>query len=137
MSNSDQDGGIFRGTDRIIASFFNLSEVQHLKRRSVSRDLNDVGASDADFLAFVSDLYNCIESNRSDRKPSSENWRSKPVTTLNDDNKSPEVLLERAVAMLGKAGVLPDWFNQVPVASGLVNDRLDLAYPVNTLTHYM
>ena len=47
------------------------------------------------------------------------------MTTLSDHNKSPEVLLERAVAILAEKGVMPGWLNQVPVASGLVDDRSD------------
>jgi hypothetical protein len=123
MSDNDQSGGIFDGTDAVIASFFGLRDNQHLKHLSVSRGLNDTGTGDRDFLALVSDLYDCIEANHSGRQPSRENWRSNRVTTLADHNKSPEVLLERAVAMLGEAGTLPGWLNQVPVASGLVDDR--------------
>ncbi len=125
MSDSDQNSGIFDGTDVAIASFFKLRDNQHLKQRSVSRGLNAPGAGDEDFLALVSDLYDCIESKHSGRPPSQEKWRSKRVTTLSDHNKSPEVLLERAVAMLGEAGILPGWLNQVPVASGFINDRFD------------
>ncbi len=125
MSDNDQSSGIFDGTDTVIASFFGLRDNQHLKQRSVSRGLNDTGTGDRDFLALVSDLYDCIEANHSGRQPSRENWRSKRVTTLADHNKSPEVLLERAVAMLGETGTLPGWLNQVPVASGLVDDRSD------------
>jgi hypothetical protein len=123
MSDNDQSGGIFDGTDAVIASFLGLRDNQHLKHLSVSRGLNDTGTGDRDFLALVSDLYDCIEANHSGRQPSRENWRSNRVTTLADHNKSPEVLLERAVAMLGEAGTLPGWLNQVPVASGLVDDR--------------
>ncbi|MEE9206012.1 MAG: hypothetical protein V3U50_03410 [Acidimicrobiia bacterium] len=125
MSDNDQHSGIFDGTDAIIASFFGLRDDQHLKQQSVSRGLDDPGNVDGGFLALVSSLYGRIESNHTSRLPSRENWRSKRVTTLSDHNKSPEVLLERAVAMLGEAGTMPDWLNQVPVASGLINDRFD------------
>lgn len=125
MSDDDQHNGIFDGTNTIIASFFDFRDDQHLKQQSVSRGLSDPGIGDRDIPTLVSDLYDCIESNRSGHRPGRENWRSKPVTTLSDHNKSPEVLLERAVALLGKAGTLPGWLNQVPVASGLVNDRVD------------
>ena len=123
MSDNDRSGGIFDGTDKVIASFLGFRDNQRLKHRSLSRSLNDTGTGDRDFLALVSDLYDCIESNHSGRQPSRENWRSDRVTTLADHNKSPEVLLERAVAMLGEAGTLPGWLNQVPVASGLIDDR--------------
>ena len=125
MSNNDQRSGIFDGTDAIFESFLGLSDDQHPKQQSVSRGLCDPGIVDRDFLILVSDLYDCIESNRSGHRPGKENWRCKPVTTLSDHNKSPEVLLERAVAMLGVAGTLPGWLNQVPVASGLIDGWLD------------
>jgi hypothetical protein len=123
MSDDEHTGGIFDGADAIIASFFGLCDNQHLKQRTVSRDLSVPG--DADFLALVSNLYDRIEANHTGRSPSRHNWRSERVTTLSDHNKSPEVILERAVAMLGKTGTMPDWLNQVPVASGLVDGYSD------------
>jgi hypothetical protein len=123
MVDSEHAAGIFDGADEIIASFFGLRDNQHLKQRSVSRSLSDPG--DGNFLVLVADLYGRIEANYTGRSPSRENWRSESVTTLSDHNKSPEVLLERAVAMLGKTGTMPDWLNQVPVASGLVDGHSD------------
>lgn len=46
-------------------------------------------------------------------------------TTLATENTSPEVVLERAIAMLGERGDLTNWHNQIPVASGLVNGKAD------------
>lgn len=114
---------IFNGTSDIVSAFLNLESKQHLKQLSVSRSLRD--ADGRDFLRFVTTLYSRIEANYSGRQPSEENWRSQRVTTLSDHNKSPEVILERAVAMLGDAGMMPDWLNQIPTASGLVDDRSD------------
>lgn len=125
MLDNDQNRSIFDGTDAIVTSFFGLHDDQHLKHRSVSRGLGDPGNVDGGFLALISSMYDQIASNHTNRLPSRENWRSKRVTTLSDHNKSPEVLLERAVAMLGEVGTLPDWLNQVPVASGLIDDRSD------------
>ena len=130
MSKNDEHSGIFGGADAIIAPFFQIREGKHLKRQSVSRKLVDPGNVDGGLQELVSRLYRKIESNHNDgrmgsKQPSRENWRCKRVTTLSDHNKSPEILLERAVAMLGAAGMMPGWLNQVPVASGLINDRLD------------
>jgi hypothetical protein len=125
MMDIDQHSGIFGGTDAIIASFFSFRDGQHLKQLSVSRGLDDPGNVRGDFLALVSSLYGRIERNHTSRLPSRENWRTKRVTTLSDHNKSPEVMLERAVAILGESGILPDWLNQVPVASGFINGRFD------------
>ena len=104
MSDNDQQSGIFCGMDAIVASFFGLCDDQRLEQKSASRGLGDPGDVDGGFLALVSSMYGRIESNHTSRLtsrlPSRENWRSKRVTTLSDRNKSPEVLLERAVAML-------------------------------------
>ena len=123
MLDNEHACGIFGGADEIIAPFFGMRDNQHLKQRSVSRSLSE--PSNGDFPALVTDLYGCIEANHTGRQPSRENWRSERVTTLGGHNKSPEVLLERAVAMLGKSGVMPGWLNQVPVASGLVDGHSD------------
>ncbi len=125
MTGKAPQPSIFDGTDDVIASFFDLHGRQRLNHKSVSRALKCPVADEGSFSDLVSRLYACIESNHSRCAPSRENWRSRPVTTLADQNKSPEVLLERAVAMLSETGVMPGWLNQVPVASGLVDDRSD------------
>lgn len=123
MAKSKPVAGIFGGMDKIISSFFGLRDHQTLKHRAVSRRLNN--PENRDFSTLIFDLYACIEANHIGRQPSRQNWRSERVTTLSDQNKSPEVLLERAVAMLSESDTLPDWLNQVPVASGFVDDRTD------------
>ena len=125
MSENDQPSGIFGGTDAIIASFFGLRDDQHLKQLSVSLSLDDPGAIHGSCMELVSNLYDQIVFNHKGRHPSRENWRCERVTTLSDHNKSSEVMLERAVAMLAECKIMPDWLNQVPVASGLINDRFD------------
>ena len=46
-------------------------------------------------------------------------------THISPENKSPEVVLERAIAVLAERGDLAGWYNQIPVASGLIDDRAD------------
>ena len=123
MSSEGQAGSIFDGTDDVIASFFGFRDNQRLKQRSVSQGLRR--PRDGDFLSLVTDIFGCLSSNRTKRQPSRENWRFERVTTLSAHNRSPEVILERAVAMLAEKGEMPGWLNQVPVASGLVDDRSD------------
>ncbi len=115
--------GIFQGTDEIIASFFGLHAGKTIRQKSTCRRLSPTPVGKQDFEKLVSDLYEQIERNRTDRVPSKENWRVMQVTTLADENRSPEILLERAIAILGEDRILAEWFNQIPVASGLVNDR--------------
>lgn len=70
-------------------------------------------------------LFERTIGNWTGRKPSSENWRHERKTAISDINRSPEVVLERAIVTSAELGDLPEWYNQIPVASGLVNSRSD------------
>lgn len=61
------------------------------------------------------------------RPPSRENWRIANPQLASWDPLSPEVDLERRLVKARKA---PDWWNQVPVASGLAGGRaaIDLVH---------
>lgn len=50
-----------------------------------------------------------------------KNWRWVPQKTIRDDNRDPEVILERAVAR----ACWPGWVNQIPVASGVMSSSSD------------
>lgn len=53
---------------------------------------------------------------------SKENWRwCAPQTFIGSNNRSPEVILERAIASACLAAGRTDWANQVPIASGVVH----------------
>ncbi len=125
MANAPISKGIFRGTDEIVSAFLDLRPGQTLKQKSTCRRLVPVGIGPRDFETLISDLHGQIERNRSAHLPSRENWRSESQTTLSPQNRSPEVLLERAIAILGEREILEGWFNQVPVASGLVDGSAD------------
>ena len=57
---------------------------------------------------------------------SQENWRWwSPQTFIGAANRSPEVVLERAIARACVAGGRRDWSNQVPVASGVVRSTTE------------
>lgn len=59
-------------------------------------------------------------SGRNARSPSAMNWRmDHPVTDCDDKNKLREVGLERAIVSAFRDVGNTDWWNQVPVASGL------------------
>jgi hypothetical protein len=123
--NTGGAGGIFAGADALIDSFLALDADQSLRHKSVSRRLEEAGRGPAEFASLVSSLFDDLCSRRGDRSPSRENWRLERQTKLNPRNTSSEVMLERAVARLGELGVMNDWYNQVPVASGLVNAHAD------------
>ena len=125
MTGRDSSKSIFDGTDDIISSALNLRPGATLKQKSTCRELISGYLEESDFEALISDLYNQIESNRTERKPSRENWRLERQTTISHANRSPEVLLERAIAVLGGRGILDEWYNQIPVASGLIDGHAD------------
>lgn len=114
--NTEKSESILYGTSEIVSEFLKLGPEQ-------------CDADGRDFLVLVTDLYACIKANYkegknaiSDCKPSDKkNWQSRRRTRLGNGNTSSEVILERSVARLGKAGMMPDWWNQIPTASGLVN----------------
>ena len=116
---------LFEGFDEAIAGFLGLPEGQHLGQRITALGLNDLSRPPADFEGLLCDLYRLLAENRTGRAPSKENWRTTLQTQLNPANADPEILLERAVALLAKRGLLRGWANQVPVASGLVDHKDD------------
>lgn len=68
------------------------------------------------------------------KERSSQNWRWCLQPQISPENRSPEVVLERAIAVACANAGRSDWANQIPVASGLMagaGDRrraIDLAY---------
>ena len=135
MVEGAQSPSIFRGTDEIISLFLDLRHGETLKQKSAYRRLAAAPKGMSCFETLVSDLYGRIEGNWCGRMPSRENWRRRRQTRLDPSNRSEEVLLERAIAILGERGILEDWFNQVPVASGLINGRADKRVAIDLLRH--
>jgi hypothetical protein len=135
MADTNSSKGIFHGTDEIASAFFDLRPGKILKQKSTCRRLVPIGIEQYDFETLVADLYGKVEKNRSDHPPSRENWRSERQITLNSQNRSPEILLERAIAILGERGFSEGWFNQVPVASGLVNGSADRRAAIDLVRH--
>ena len=75
----------------------------------------------------VSDIYDKIVANFPGAPHSISNslWLLRRATEIRADNKSPEKMLEKAVALLAERGHMPGWYNQCPVASGIVTSRSD------------
>ena len=115
----------FDGTEEVIAQFLQLTPKQKLKQKSTSRDIKSLpgGRSSAD--ALIDKFYRTMVANYSGRTPSPENWRDRCETNIADDNDRLEELLERAVAMLAEKRHMPGWFNQSPVASGVIDSYSD------------
>ncbi|MCH8197712.1 MAG: hypothetical protein IH904_06480 [Proteobacteria bacterium] len=140
MAKDAKDRSIFKGTDKRIHTFLGLGDGKTTDQKSTCRRLTSGPKGMPSFDTLLSNLYDLIEGNRRERmpsptQPSQENWRinDKRETSISEKNRSPEILLERAIARLGKRGQLKDWFNQVPVASGLIDHKADKRAAIDLL----
>ena len=98
MAEGTNSRSIFRKTDEIISDFLGLRHGETLKQKTTCRRLSSTPIQNPRFEKLVSDLYERIEKNRSERLPSKSNWQPRRQTNLKRVNESPEVLLERAIA---------------------------------------
>ena len=122
---------IFDGTVEIICKALGLPARQKLEE--ISTDLKKLGKlSDTDLPPrfteeIVSSLFKQIEGNWRGRFPSPKNCncRLRRRTGIRDKNYSLEKVLEYAIATLAELRDLPEWHNQIPVASGLVGQYSD------------
>lgn len=142
MSDFTNSRSIFEGKDEIIYSFLGLGDGETIDHKAICRRLISQPDGLSSFTELVSDLYRLIEENRSDHSPSCgmpsrQNWRlERQVSTLSPNNRSPEILLERAIALLGEErDFLADWYNQIPVASGLRDGRADKRAAIDLLRY--
>ena len=127
--NTSSDVSVFDGTDDIIHNALGLHPGQCLKQISTCRSLCNSRLPEGFSPEIVPRLFDRVVENWYEishgRRPSFENWRHERQTYIGNVNKSPEVILERAIATLAEFGDLPEWYNQIPVASGLLNGKSD------------
>jgi len=116
---------IFDGTDEIIHRALGLSADQHLNQKSTCKRLSAKAVGIEVIARLVGELCQRVMENWSGREPSQANWRLERQTDLSERNTSPEVILERAIALLAERGMLEHWYNQIPVASGLIDGKAD------------
>ena len=117
--------GLFADVDEEICGVFGLKNGRHLGQLGTAREVACSPVQSDELVALVRHLYGVVSGNLREPKPSRENWRWKPQIRIHDANESPEVVLERAVALLATKKHLPEWCNQIPVASGLVDHKFD------------
>ncbi|MCY3905457.1 MAG: hypothetical protein OXF76_20035 [Caldilineaceae bacterium] len=88
-------------------------------------------------LDSVKEIYEKIEDNCAGRPRTSSKklWSLRRRTNMDPGNTDPEVLLERSVALLAQTGHMPGWYNQCPIASGIVSSRSDRRSAVD-LVHW-
>ncbi len=114
---------LFDGTDLPICAALVLGHRKQLNNRSQRiASLSDEAAA-----GLVGDIYRCLETNLPNpivaRSP--QLWRCRRATSIADGNVSPEKILEKSVAMLAVRDLMPGWFNQCAVASGLADSHKD------------
>lgn len=116
---------IFEGFDSLIMEALSLEAGQSLKQKSACASLAHSPDFQSRIEKLVFSLFSKIESNWIERIPSAMNWKLRRQGDISPQNKSPEVLLERAIVILADRGILKDWFNQLPIASGLIDEYSD------------
>jgi hypothetical protein len=136
-----QSLSILGGVDYLIDSALHLTGDPALDRDPIGRaphhqhitscQRRSTGPLDGfDALALVTAIYEKVVVNwraSSYHNGSDENWRLKSNPDIAENNNSEEVFLERAIVRIMNL-LQPEpecWFNQVPVASGLVHPTAD------------
>jgi hypothetical protein len=109
---------LLHGVEAAISDALGIANVRH---RSALHSLNI--PDDVDLAATI---YATIAANwqagdaDANKDRSRQNWRWTLQPQIGAENRSPEVVLERAIASACAAAGRTDWANQIPVASGLV-----------------
>jgi len=122
------------GIDEIIDEQFkeviaNVGKKPPHYKRTKSCQLLTISSRPSHFNAdkLINNMLLCVKRNwlmsqqLSNRRPSKENWRFKKMPKKSEKNKSPEKVLEKKIAEFTSN----DWVNQVPTASGLINENKD------------
>lgn len=117
---------LFDGVDAAVCGVLGVASLRH---RSALREL---GSRHQIPNGSVSAALDVIGRNwrrspgASSGSTSKENWRwCVPQTFIGSSNRSPEVILERAIATACVAAGRNDWANQVPIASGVVHSSAE------------
>lgn len=109
---------LFDGTDKLICDAMGVQHRDHLNHKT----LRNKALSDDKAFSLVNGLYGQMMANfpGTPASQSKKLWCCRRETKIGDGNESQETLLEKAVAMLAHECHMPGWFNQCPVASGIV-----------------
>ncbi|HXV79746.1 MAG TPA: hypothetical protein VEG60_07690 [Candidatus Binatia bacterium] len=136
MSNKGSDTesrSILKDVDELIDSALGLKDIgksPHHRHETSCRELTERPKTGLEVSALISKIYEKVGENWDKAKnhsKSEENWRFIPQPGINADNDSREVRLERAIVNIPKEiwTDAPNWVNQVPIASGLVDPNAD------------
>lgn len=120
----DQPKSLLHGVEAWVAKTLNIASLRH---RSAVLDLHPF-----DGPLLVEGIYSKIRQNyvasnaTANKDRSKQNWRWPSLQPqIAPHNRSPEVVIERAIAAASVALGRTAWSNQIPVASGLVDGAGD------------
>lgn len=136
-----EEKSILKGVNDLIDFALGVEKIgsaPHHEHDTSCIELSKSPMTEFDASVLIANIYGLIGINWDASKyheGSDENWRSEKQKGISASNNSPEVSLERAIVNI-PAEVWPEaanWFNQVPVASGLVDPheggrRIDLVH---------
>ena len=106
----------FLGSSHGTKSYRHISEARRLRGSPVNFDAETM-------LRRLLDQIRINLECRNTESTSQSNWRDDPLRKISPNNKSTEVRLERAIAALDRKP--RDWWNQMPIASGIVRSQAD------------
>ena len=108
--------------DRTEAAVCAALGVHNLRHRAALRRLSDISRTNVPRLLFDVIADNYVRGGATlNKNRSQQNWRWCNIQPqIGAANRSPEVVLERAIAASCLRAGRADWGNQVPVASGLI-----------------
>ena len=113
---------LFEGIDDVLCRFLRIGKRNDLNHKTRVLTISAHGSA-----ALLKEVYGTLESNYRGAvtSPSQELWACRHAPKIIAHNRSRETMLEKAVALLAQNRHLDGWFNQCPVASGIVDPAAD------------
>ncbi len=114
---------LVQGVEAAICAALGIVRLRH---RSSLRSMQGLDEVDLPAIVYRTIAQNWALARAIENKDRSrQNWRWTLQPQIGEANRSPEVMLERAIASACASAGRSDWANQVPVASGLVRGTAD------------
>lgn len=114
---------LLKGVETAVCDALDIARLRH---RSALLRLDVPASIDLPALVFGTVARNWADGGAAaNLNRSRQNWRWTLQPQISAANRSPEVVLERAIAAACVAHQRSDWANQIPVASGLIAGAAD------------
>lgn len=114
---------LLHGVETAVCDALGIANIRH---RSALHSLQIPADVDLAFTVYETIAANWLASDADANKDRSrQNWRWTLQPQIGSGNRSPEVVLERAIAFVCAGAGRTDWANQIPVASGLIRGASD------------